>query len=154
MDRPQTPNGLSASHQTGAVLHAHGVTHWKRLSIGKHDMVAIPRTEWRELKLQNGSGIRSRAVGFVRLLGLRYVLVSNDELQMANSGLPPITSVLTSRELQIAHFVAEGKCDKVIAFELGISEYTVREHMRRIFRKLQISKRAVLVARMIGRLLD
>jgi DNA-binding NarL/FixJ family response regulator len=57
--------------------------------------------------------------------------------------------MLTSRELQIAYSVADGKCDKVIAHDLGISEYTVREHMRRIFHKLKVSKRAALVAQLI-----
>ena len=61
----------------------------------------------------------------------------------------PISTMLTSRELQIAYSVADGKCDKVIAYELGISEYTVREHMRRIFHKLKVSKRAALVAQLI-----
>jgi DNA-binding CsgD family transcriptional regulator len=37
----------------------------------------------------------------------------------------------------------------VIAYDLGISEYTVREHMRRIFHKLKVSKRAALVAQLI-----
>ena len=52
---------------------------------------------------------------------------------------------LTGRELQIAHKIGAGKGDKVIAFELGISEYTVREHVRRIFHKLKVSKRASIV---------
>jgi DNA-binding NarL/FixJ family response regulator len=51
--------------------------------------------------------------------------------------------------LQIVYSVADGKCDKVIAHDLGISEYTVREHMRRVFHKLNVSKRAVVVARFI-----
>jgi DNA-binding NarL/FixJ family response regulator len=57
--------------------------------------------------------------------------------------------MLTSRELQIAHFVAAGKGDKIIAYELGISEYTVREHVRRIYAKLGISKRTTLVVRIL-----
>jgi DNA-binding CsgD family transcriptional regulator len=153
MDRLQASDGLAASRRTTPALRSHDFTHWKHLNIGKQDLIAIPRAEWRELRTQNGSGMRSYAVGFVRLMGLPYVLVPNDELQMTTPGSPAITTVLTSREIQIAHFVAEGKCDKVIAFELGISEHTVREHMRRIFRKLQVSKRAALVARMIGHLL-
>jgi DNA-binding NarL/FixJ family response regulator len=37
----------------------------------------------------------------------------------------------------------------VIAHDLGISEYTVREHMRRMFYKLKVSKRAAVVAQLI-----
>ena len=76
--------------------------------------------------------------------------VANEGLiEGAAEGTPPISSVLTSRELQIAYSVADGKCDKVIAYDLGISEYTVREHMRRIFHKLKVSKRAAVVAHLI-----
>src|SRR5262245_37931380 len=106
---------------TLAALHKHDSSQWKRFSIGKHELVAIPRSTWREFRAQNGSAkMPCRTMGFVQLMGLNYVLVPNDDLQMTHSGSPPITSVLTSRELQIAHFVAEGKCDKVIAFDLGI----------------------------------
>jgi DNA-binding CsgD family transcriptional regulator len=53
---------------------------------------------------------------------------------------------LTGREHQIASLIAEGRCDKAIARELGISDNTVREHLRRIFHKLGIGKRTSLVA--------
>src|SRR4030095_11037985 len=56
----------------------------------------------------------------------------------------PLAS-LTARELQIAHRISDGACDKVLAHTLGISEYTVREHVRRIFSKLQVSKRTAIV---------
>jgi DNA-binding CsgD family transcriptional regulator len=42
--------------------------------------------------------------------------------------------------------ISEGKCDKEIARHLGISGYTVREHIRRIFAKLNIGRRSAIVA--------
>jgi DNA-binding NarL/FixJ family response regulator len=81
--------------------------------------------------------------------GVRHVLVERQEFAGAFEDSAPISTMLTSRELQIAYSVADGKCDKVIAYELGISEYTVREHMRRIFHKLKVSKRAALVTQLI-----
>ena len=48
---------------------------------------------------------------------------------------------LTPRESDIAHCVAQGKCDKIIARDLDISPNTVKNHMRNIFNKLQISDR-------------
>ena len=48
---------------------------------------------------------------------------------------------LTPRELEIARYVAKGKSDKVIARELSISHHTVKNHMSRIFDKLQVADR-------------
>jgi DNA-binding CsgD family transcriptional regulator len=57
--------------------------------------------------------------------------------------------LLTRRELQVALLVAEGNCDKQIARKLGISGYTVREHIRRTFAKLNVSRRAAIVAHVL-----
>ena len=85
----------------------------------------------------------------MQLDGVRHVLVERADVAGEAAAATPVSSMLTSRELQIAYSVADGKCDKVIAYDLGISEYTVREHMRRIFHKLKVSKRAALVAQLI-----
>lgn len=63
---------------------------------------------------------------------------------------PSIAQILTRRELQIALLVSEGGGDKDIARKLGISTYIVREHMRRIFNKLGVSKRSAVVARVLS----
>ena len=52
-----------------------------------------------------------------------------------------IGSELTMRESEIASCVAKGKCDKIIARDLEISPNTVKNHLRNIFNKLQISDR-------------
>jgi DNA-binding NarL/FixJ family response regulator len=48
---------------------------------------------------------------------------------------------LTARESEVIGYVAKGKCDKVIARDLGISPNTVKNHLSHIFAKLQISDR-------------
>jgi DNA-binding NarL/FixJ family response regulator len=50
-------------------------------------------------------------------------------------------SELTSRELDVLRLVAEGKPNKHIAVDLGISERTARTHVSRILRKLHLSSR-------------
>jgi DNA-binding CsgD family transcriptional regulator len=56
---------------------------------------------------------------------------------------------------QIAYPVADAKRDQAIADDLGISECTPREHMRRSFHKLEVGKRAALVAQRVeGRVDD
>lgn len=59
---------------------------------------------------------------------------------------------LTPSELKILLAVVEGQLNKQIAFNLGISEGTVKGHMTSIMRKLDVSNRtqAALVARSLG----
>ncbi len=60
---------------------------------------------------------------------------------------PPLNTVLTGRELQIAMLVALGLSNKQIANQLHISEWTVSAHLRRIFIKLDVDSRAAMVYR-------
>jgi DNA-binding CsgD family transcriptional regulator len=122
---------------------------WPQFSIGKYCFVAIPHKEWSARQRSGEGNGELRSAGFVRLDGVRHVLVERQDFDGVSENSASISTMLTSRELQIAYSVADGKCDKVIAYDLGISEYTVREHMRRIFHKLNVSKRAALVAQLI-----
>ena len=47
----------------------------------------------------------------------------------------------TSREEQIVVLIAEGKNNKAIAGELGISDGTVKVHVKNVLRKLNLSSR-------------
>lgn len=49
---------------------------------------------------------------------------------------------LTARELHVLRLVAEGKTNKVIAAELGLSGKTVDRHVSNIFTKLDVASRA------------
>ncbi len=53
---------------------------------------------------------------------------------------------LSDRESEIAALICQGKQNKQVAWMLGISEFTVENHLRRIYRKLGIHSRASLVA--------
>lgn len=53
---------------------------------------------------------------------------------------------LTARERDVIHPVAEGKSNKLIAIELGISMRTVEAHRARIFYKMGV-RNAVQLAR-------
>ncbi len=50
-------------------------------------------------------------------------------------------SALTSRECDVLRILREGRQNKIIAFELGISESTVKVHLRNIMKKLHASNR-------------
>jgi DNA-binding CsgD family transcriptional regulator len=68
------------------------------------------------------------------------------------SSRPAPPEVLTARELQIVALVADGRANKQIAAELGISEWTVSTHLRRIYAKLDVDTRAAMVNRCYGAL--
>jgi DNA-binding CsgD family transcriptional regulator len=55
---------------------------------------------------------------------------------------------LTRRELQVARLVADGKSNAAIAQALVISERTVEHHVASIFRRLDVSSRSELAARL------
>ena len=57
---------------------------------------------------------------------------------------------LTERQLQILALVARGKTNRQVGEALGISERTVRNHMRTILRKLSSGDRTHAVVLAIG----
>ena len=59
---------------------------------------------------------------------------------------PFSTSRLTARELQIANLVALGRTNAEIGKELWITENSVKQALKRMFRKLEVSSRAEMVA--------
>lgn len=64
------------------------------------------------------------------------------------------SSRLTSRELQIAELVAQGHTSAAIGTELWITENSVKQALKRMFRKLNVSSRAAMVAQLSGQLLE
>lgn len=56
---------------------------------------------------------------------------------------------LTVRELTVLHLMAEGKSDKGIATELGISHLTVHKHAANVRKKLEVGSRTEAVAKAI-----
>jgi ATP/maltotriose-dependent transcriptional regulator MalT len=67
---------------------------------------------------------------------------------LAIEALPAGNLLLTTRELEILSHVAHGQTDKAIAAMLGVSSYTIKNHLRKIFQKLEVDDRtsAVLLA--------
>lgn len=57
---------------------------------------------------------------------------------------PADTTALTPRETEVLRHLREGKPNKIIAYELGMSENTVKVHVGRIFKKLGAANRTVV----------
>ena len=55
-------------------------------------------------------------------------------------------NALTTREMEVSTRLQQGKPNKIIAYELHISESTVKVHMRNIMKKLNATNRTQVVA--------
>jgi transcriptional regulator EpsA len=73
------------------------------------------------------------------------------ELARADNALPDITlkpgHTLSTREEEIMFWVALGKTNPEIGCILNISEFTVKNHMQRVFKKLDVTNRAQAVGK-------
>ena len=81
--------------------------------------------------------VRQSVVGGVVLDGA----VAGILTQALNAPQPPERTSLTERESQILGQLAEGRCNKEIARLLGISDATVKVHIKHLLRKLNMKSR-------------
>ena len=63
-----------------------------------------------------------------------------------------LTKKLTNRQSQVLDLIAQGKSNKQIAYEMGVSEATVKLHINALLRSLKVTNRtqAVITAQKIG----
>jgi DNA-binding CsgD family transcriptional regulator/GAF domain-containing protein len=86
------------------------------------------------------------AVKAVRLRSRQEAVVSFVSFRPAGApGLPDAALPLSPREREIADLVSQGLTTRQIAELSFVSENTVKQHLKRIFAKLQVSSRAELV---------
>ncbi|MGD9711636.1 MAG: LuxR C-terminal-related transcriptional regulator [Thermomicrobiales bacterium] len=57
---------------------------------------------------------------------------------------------LNARELEIVRHLADGLSNKVIARRMGITDHTVKFHLKKVFSKLEVSSRRAAVAKAIA----
>jgi DNA-binding NarL/FixJ family response regulator len=82
---------------------------------------------------------------------IRNVHLGQRQLQseVANEiALHAVDDPLTDREARVLQLIATGRANKQIAWELGVSEETIKAHLKNIFEKLDVGDRthAVTVA--------
>ncbi|MGM3304516.1 helix-turn-helix transcriptional regulator [Anabaena sp. WFMT] len=68
--------------------------------------------------------------------------------------LSAVSCPLTARELEIAELVAQGLTNGEIAAKLWITQNSVKQALKRMFRKLGVSARAEMVAKLQDRLVS
>lgn len=109
------------------------------------------------------NALRFGAVGFIGKASDLSVIEAAISDALAGKRIPPPVdealdpvaaqiSSLTPTQLKVMLGVMQGRLNKQIAFDLGISEATVKAHMTAILRKLDVQNRtqAVLAARALG----
>jgi DNA-binding CsgD family transcriptional regulator len=106
-----------------------------------HALIAVPLGVG---ETADGAKDRRLVAGRITCAGTEYVVYDAHETAGEADERP--AEILTQRELQIASLIGDGKSDKEIAQQLGISIYTVREYIRRVFAKLKIGRRAAVVS--------
>lgn len=62
-----------------------------------------------------------------------------------------VDAMLTPREQQIAAAIADGRSNRDIALQLGITEQTVKNHLTSIFGKVGVGSRLQLALAMLKR---
>lgn len=82
--------------------------------------------------------IRTVSAGGTYLPNKVSTLLVREFLQCIPDDLTPVYQNLTPREREILQLVADGKCTKEIAYQLGISHKTVENQRQSIMQKLQL----------------
>ncbi|MGH2489455.1 MAG: response regulator [Candidatus Limnocylindria bacterium] len=102
------------------------------------DLVAIIR------RVRSGEYLINDKV-FSRPAVASRVLKEFRELAVYGSDAQPIFAPLSPREVEILDNIAQGMTNKQVAYTLGISEQTVKNHMSSILRKLSVNDRTQAV---------
>ncbi len=95
-----------------------------------------------------------RLVNAVRFMAMGEQYAPVDFMTAPEEAAPshPIAARLTPREMQMLEGLCEGKSNKEIARDLGLTEPTVKLHMKTLYRKIDAGNRtqAALIAKEAG----
>ena len=69
---------------------------------------------------------------------------------LAETGTEDENLRLSEREHEIMYWVGHGKTNYEIGMILGISQFTVKNHLQRIFRKIDVRNRAQAITRILA----
>jgi two-component system nitrate/nitrite response regulator NarL len=100
---------------------------------------------WGVIPKRTASEVLLRCIRHV-MRGEQWIGVESVDALVGWLQSPPASgaSSLTQREIQIVRHVARGASNKDVAAQLKMGEQTVKNHLRRIFRKLRVTNRVEL----------
>lgn len=106
----------------------------------------------REAEVALPGGGRATVRAHVRAVGGDGALAASLSVEGERAAAAPAPSwaLLTARERDVARLIAEGLSDREIAERLVLSPYTVRQHAKRIYRKLGVASRVQLARLALG----
>jgi DNA-binding CsgD family transcriptional regulator len=141
-----------AHFQAALALHEAGPAPFElartQLAYGEFLRAAGRRDEAREL-------LREALAGFESVDALPFAERARRELRAAGAVTRSMTETgaaeLTAHELRVAQLVAQGLTNREAAAALFVSAKTVEHHLRNVFRKLGIKRRAELARLMAAR---
>jgi DNA-binding CsgD family transcriptional regulator len=144
--------GDEARFEAALSLHEAGPAPFElartQLAYGEFLRAADRREEAREL-------LREALAGFERVDALPFAERARRELRAAGavtrSAAEADAADLTAHELRVAQLVAQGLTNRETAAALFVSAKTVEHHLRNVFRKLGIRRRAELARLMAAR---
>jgi len=73
------------------------------------------------------------------------VLRQFQDFTLLGGAMETLATPLTNRELEVLGYAARGYINKQIAYQLGVSEQTIKNHMTSILRKLDANDRTQAV---------
>lgn len=142
---PRHASLLSALENLGmGPTLAHGIP-FEQSNVGAHGFFAFV-----SLRAPPGSRevcIASLAVPYVFSAYCRALTRDRTPVSVSSE---PVDGALSEREVEILHWVREGKSNHEIGMVLSISPLTVKNHIQRILRKLQASNRTQAVTKAIA----
>jgi len=120
---------------------AHGIP-FEQSSVGAHGFFAF-------VSLRNLPGARETSIATMtvpHVFSTYCRALSRDRIPITVS-VTPSDGALSEREVEILHWVREGKSNHEIGMVLSISPLTVKNHIQRILKKLQASNRTQAVSK-------
>ena len=87
----------------------------------------------------------AEAIREIKALDIRYTRADESHIFAVLEEVPELAEELTKREREVAELAAKGLHNPEIAAALGISENTVKHHLKIAFQKMNIDRRSKLI---------